>query len=128
MRVALALLTALVALYALPALAQSDQDICEILTDEAGMANEEAPLMVDDYTREDSTTVSCADKAVEIKMTVIAAAASLPSDWRGQRQNGLNALYCEDELTADSIAEGWTFTQTIAMPDGTSLTLKAACE
>jgi hypothetical protein len=121
-------LVALFALHALPALAQSGEDICEILTDEARMANEEAPLMVDDYTREESTAVSCADKTVETKLTVVASAATLPPDWRDQRQSELNALYCEDELTADSMAEGWTFTQTIAMPDGTSLNLKATCE
>jgi hypothetical protein len=127
-RIAFALLMAVVALQAAPAFAQSDDDICEILTDEARMANEEAPLMVDDHTREDGTTVSCADKRLETKLTVVASAASLPPDWRDQRQSELNTLYCEDELTADSMAEGWTFMQTVAMPDGTSLTLKAACE
>jgi hypothetical protein len=121
-----ALLLALAPLQALPAFAQSDEDLCEILTDEARMANEETPLMVDDYTREDNTIVSCADKKLETKMTAVTA--SLPADWRDQRQNELNSLYCGDDLTADSMEEGWTFTQTIAMPDGSSVALKAACE
>jgi hypothetical protein len=128
MRTAFAFLATTVALQAVPVFAQSDQDVCEILADEARTANEEAPLMVDDFTREDSTTVSCANKTLETRLTVVAAAASLPADWRDRRQNELNELYCEDELTADSMADGWIFMQAIAMPDGTSLTLKAACE
>ena len=127
-RIAFVLLTAIIAFHMVPVLAQSDDDICEILTDEAGMANDEAPLMVDDFMREDGTSVSCTDKTMETKLTVVASAASLPSDWRDQRQNELNALYCEDELVADGMNGGWTFTQTIAMPDGTSVTLKAVCE
>jgi hypothetical protein len=128
MRIAFVLLAATVAMPAAPAFAQSGDDICDILTDEVRTANQEVPLMVDDYTREDGTLVSCPDKTVNTKLTVVVAASGLPAGWREQRQNELNALYCEDELTADGMSEGWTFTQTIAMPDGTSLTLKAVCE
>jgi hypothetical protein len=127
MRVAFAFLVALVAFHALPVLAQSGQDICEILTDEARMANEEAPLMVDDYTQEDSTAVSCTDKTMETKLTVVAQSV-LPAGWQDQRQGELNALYCEDDISVEAMDTGWTFTQTIAMPDGTSVALTAACE
>ena len=76
----------------------------------------------------DATMVDCETRSIETRLSSKLATAALARGWQGEKQRKLNALSCDDPASSDGIKHGWSFAQSTVFADGSTFSIKAACE